>query len=236
MKYSKRVTAITELIDNCKCLCDVGCDHGYVCIISCENGKAEKAIASDINRGPLSKASVNIENAGLSERIKTVLSNGFKNIEDVFDSVCICGMGGLLIRDILNDGKEKLKNVRQMILGPHSELYSLRKYIFEETPFKIISETVLFEDGKFYSLLDVRKKEDIPALPETNEAFLNFGNPYIQKDPESYKKMLNHERNKRTDALNEISSGNGSEKAILRKAELLNEISHIDSIIKIIGE
>lgn len=235
MKYSDRVTAITNIIQNCSCLLDIGCDHGYVCIISCENGKADRAIASDINAGPLQKASDNIIRAGLSDRISTVLSDGLQNIEDSFDAVCICGMGGLLIKDIIDKGKNRLKNVRQMVLGPHSELFALRKYIFEETKFYILNETVISEDGKYYSLWDVRNKADKSDGIIPSDGYLMFGNPYIQTDLTEYREMLGFELSKRRKAINAISVSAG-EKAFTKKNEISREISLLNSLLDITGE
>lgn len=233
MKYSKRVTAISNIINKCSCLLDVGCDHGYVCIISCENGTAQKAIASDINKGPLQKAFLNIEKAGLSDRISTVLSDGLQEINTFFDALCICGMGGLLIKDILIEGKNKLSDVNQLILGPHSELFSLRKYLTEETEFVILNETAVYDEGKYYSIFDVRNKNTVVSVPEFNEEFLLFGNPFIQKDLSTYKDMLTFELTKRNKALNDIALSFG-EKAMDRKKELESETIILNNILNLI--
>ena len=235
MKYSGRVIAITNIIQNCSCLLDVGCDHGYVSIITCETGKAKKAIASDINVGPLQKASVNIMKAGLSDKISTVLSDGLQSIENSFDTVCICGMGGLLIKDILIKGRNKLQNVEQIVLGPHSEQYALRKYIFEETQFYIMAETVIFEDGKYYSLWDIRKIKEKTDNIKIKDEYLMFGNPYTQTDLSQYREMLTFEISKRNKAFNDIPVA-AAEKALSKKKEIGEEISVLKSLLNTTGE
>lgn len=235
MKYSKRVTAISELINSCRCLCDVGCDHGYVGILCCEKNKAERVIASDINKEPLRKAKDNIETAGLSGRIETILSDGFKSVPAVFDAACICGMGGLLIKDILKAGNDKLGNVDQMILGPHSEADELRKFIEYETDFCVNCETVIIEDGKFYSLLDLRRKANDGSVSCQKDSFLMFGAPSVQKDKASYREMLLFESEKRKKALSELSKGCGS-RAAERRDILNKELSWLKELLNYIGE
>lgn len=235
MKYSKRVNIISGLIENCSCLLDVGCDHGYVCILCCENEKASKAVASDINPGPLRKAAANIKLAGLCDRIDTVLSDGMKGISEKFDAVCICGMGGLLIRDILIGGSARLDSVKQMVLGPHSEIASLREYIAYDTPFYIRSETVLKEDGKFYTLLDIKRKSDGCICPDIRRAYLCFGDPALQNDRKTYSDMLRYELEKRKSTLENLGNSEG-ERAAARKNELSEELHMIGLLLETTGE
>mgnify|MGYP000349822594 FL=1 len=52
-----------------------------------------KAIAVDINKGPLERANEHIRQTGLTEKITTRLSNGLEAIHDgEVDSIVIAGM------------------------------------------------------------------------------------------------------------------------------------------------
>ena len=63
-------------------LCDVGTDHGYVPIALVQGNIIPKAIAVDINKGPLERANEHIRANGLTEKITTRLSNGLEAIHD----------------------------------------------------------------------------------------------------------------------------------------------------------
>ena len=56
-ELSARLRAIADLVTEGYAVCDVGCDHGFVPIALVREGKAPCALASDINAGPLLRAS-----------------------------------------------------------------------------------------------------------------------------------------------------------------------------------
>ena len=103
MILSPRLLKIAKCID-CDTLADIGTDHGYIPIFAMNNGLCKKAIACDINKGPLLSAKENIELYNLSDKIETRLSNGLLSLSPMeADTIVIAVMGGLLIRDILTD-------------------------------------------------------------------------------------------------------------------------------------
>lgn len=220
--YPQRINDITDLLVPCRILADIGCDHAYVCIKAVKEGKAQTAFACDVHKGPLTRAKENIENAGLSSKITSVLSDGFHSLDASFDAASICGMGGLLIRDILSACPEKLGSVRQMILGPHSEVPELRKYIQEESGFDIQAEKLVFEQEKFYVLMDVRKKTD-PCSRSWSPAEYITGRPSLQMDKACYRTYLGSLIKKTQQTLDRI--GCNSPSALHRKEELMRELS-----------
>lgn len=56
MKLTKRLSAVANLIPCSVCIADIGTDHAYIPIYLIEKGKIAKAIAADINKGPLERA------------------------------------------------------------------------------------------------------------------------------------------------------------------------------------
>ena len=69
-----------------------------------------KAIAVDINKGPLERANEHIRANGLTEQITTRLSNGLEAIHDgEVDSIVIAGMGGELVIHILTAGGDSVQ-------------------------------------------------------------------------------------------------------------------------------
>ena len=50
-------------------ICDVGTDHAFLPIYLVQNRIAERAVASDVRKGPLQAAEQNILKAGLSDKL-----------------------------------------------------------------------------------------------------------------------------------------------------------------------
>ena len=100
LKMSVRLKEIAELL---RCpeklkVADVGCDHGYVSIYLVTHGIAKECIAMDVRSGPLSGAKDNIDEYGLSDSIRTRLSDGVKELKQgEADALVIAGMGGNLM-------------------------------------------------------------------------------------------------------------------------------------------
>lgn len=134
---------------------DIGTDHGYVPIWLVEQGIAEYAIAMDVRKGPLLRAEEHIAQHRLKSRIETRLSDGLAGLRPgEADTVVIAGMGGELILRILQGGAHVWDSVSRYILSPQSELEIFRRGL-EEMGFAIAEETMLREDGKYYTVMVV---------------------------------------------------------------------------------
>ena len=65
IQISRRLQSVAAFVQEGKRLADVGCDHGYIPIYLLQKKKIEKAIAMDINQGPLMRAKEHIQEWGL---------------------------------------------------------------------------------------------------------------------------------------------------------------------------
>ena len=87
-------------------LADIGTDHGYIPIALVQKGRIPSALAMDVGKGPLSRAREHIHSQGLDTYIETRLSDGLTELhEGEADTVLIAGMGGMLMKRILEGGK-----------------------------------------------------------------------------------------------------------------------------------
>lgn len=131
---------------------DIGTDHAYLPIYLVRENLVSRAIAADINRGPILSAEANIASAGLSQRIDTLQTDGLHGIEAYEpDDILIFGMGGELIVRILQEAPW-IKNGRiGLILQPMSRMQILRKWL-TENGFFIVGET-LTDRAKFYQTI-----------------------------------------------------------------------------------
>lgn len=178
----KRLETIIERMPASGCIADVGCDHAYVAIEAVRRGKAARALACDVRKGPLQQAAEHILCAGLAGKIETRLSDGLEKVAPgEADSVIIAGMGGPLMERILQG---RLADFGHFVLSPQSEIPHFRRFLLAEG-MQIDEETMLIDEGKYYVILNVSKRADAPSDPMyvTEEDFLYGGRLLRRLDP-----------------------------------------------------
>ncbi|NJD04175.1 MAG: SAM-dependent methyltransferase, partial [Ruminiclostridium sp.] len=153
MDLKGRLGAIAEKIPQCGTLADVGTDHAYIPIFAVKNSMCRKAIAADVKSGPVGIAARNIKRYGYEKRIETRLGYGLEPITEAeSDVIVIAGMGGILIREIIEKSIEKAQIARVLILQPMNMAEVLRKWL-NENGFEIFDETLAEESDKIYNIL-----------------------------------------------------------------------------------
>ena len=199
MELSKRLNFIIENIDNTSVLADIGTDHGYIPLYAVKNGLCSKAIAIDINKDPLDKAKLNAILEGAGDELEFRLGSGLKPLENgEVEVAVIAGMGGNLIRDILEDDIEKVSSIGYLILVPAQNPEVLREYLYNND-YEIICEDLCEEEGIYYELFKVRKKAGESAkldsiYYEVSPKLLMQRHPlmkeFLNSKVENYKKIL----------------------------------------------
>lgn len=226
MKLSDRLQAVASFVTPGLRVADIGTDHGYIPIYLTEQGIIPYAIAMDINKGPILRAQENIKENGLEKLIETRLSNGFDKLEPgEADCAVIAGMGGELIKKILDNGRNVTYELKELVLSPHSEVWLVRKYL-HNNDFKIIDEKMIVDEGKFYTIMKVIKgKDDIYS-----EEDYMYGKILIEKKDEVLMKYIYKEYNK-VEKIFENISKNGTDNAKSRIAELEKEKKMLTNVI-----
>ena len=153
---SRRLKAITTLIEPNKRVVDVGCDHALIDIYLTKN-KLNKCIASDINKFALEGAIKNIKKYHLENEIKTIISDGIKNIKiNKDDYIIIAGMGTKTILKILEN--EQTKKIENLILSSHNE-YEYLRYNLKKKKFYIEDEIIIKERNIFYLIMKLSRNK-----------------------------------------------------------------------------
>lgn len=102
---TKRLEAVYHLIQKDHIIADIGTDHGYLAAALVEGHKAEKVIASDVNKGPLESAKAHIASCHLEHVVDCRLGDGLQTLlPGEAPTVVLCGMGGFLMMDLLEEG------------------------------------------------------------------------------------------------------------------------------------
>ncbi len=180
---SLKLKAIAFFIDKSDSVVDIGCDHAYLDIYLIENNLCNKIIASDINRNALDIAKNNIDKYNLNKKIKTILSDGLKNIDTKnLDTVVIAGMGTKTIKSII-DEKEKFQSINKIILSSNNDLYELRKYMMNNN-YSLVDEKIIYEKKHYYVV-----SKYIKGKQKLKKNILLFG-LYKKENIEYYKYLI----------------------------------------------
>lgn len=123
--------------------------------------------------GPYQSAKTQVSKSNLTDKIIVRLANGLDAIEpeDQIDVISICGMGGTLIRDILEAGRKKSFNRKErLVLQPNIGEPTLRRWLMAND-YSIIDETIVEENRKLYEII-VAEKQSNPFLIRTKNYYL----------------------------------------------------------------
>ncbi len=231
--------AVASMVTPGSVLADIGTDHGYVPISLVQRKKIPRAIAMDVNKGPLQRAKEHICECKLEDYIETRLSDGVKKLETgEVDSILIAGMGGDLVIRIITEGMLVCRSVKEMILQPQSELGKVRKFL-RENKFEIVDEDMVIEDGKYYPMMKVVPVDEVKLweiLPEEVIPACDMYGPFLLKNGNpSLRKYLVKQHKQLTKILKELEKQPDSKAISIRKQEVLEEISINESAYTILG-
>lgn len=220
VKLSDRLSAVASFVTEGNILADVGTDHGYIPIYLLQNRRIPKAIAMDINEGPLQRAKEHIALYGLQDYIELRLSDGVSAlVPGETDTILVAGMGGGLVMHILEEGKEVCMRAKELILQPQSELERVRKYLWSDG-YVILEENMILEDDKFYPMMRVVYQNVRDTESAECPLFCHYGKLLLEQRHPVLKEYLEREKKLYTGILEKLSRNADSEKTKERMAEI----------------
>ncbi|RAL25887.1 tRNA (adenine(22)-N(1))-methyltransferase [Thermoflavimicrobium daqui] len=168
MKFdiSKRLQKIASYIPDYAKVADIGADHAFLLLSVAMEGRLKQGIVGELNKGPFENARQQIEQQGYASLIDTRLGDGLAIIHpEEVDVIVIAGMGGSLIVQILETGKEKLSHVKRLILQPNIGGHRVRQWLHHHR-WQLVDETIVEEAQILYEILVA--EQDI-----TSDAYLD---------------------------------------------------------------
>ncbi|SFA95844.1 MULTISPECIES: tRNA (adenine(22)-N(1))-methyltransferase TrmK [unclassified Bacillus (in: firmicutes)] len=231
-KLSNRLATVVKYIPSGARIADIGSDHAYLPCYAVKKGIVPFAVAGEVVEGPFNSAKKNVQSEGFSDQISVRKGSGLEVIEvGEVDCITIAGMGGALIANILESGKEKLTEVRRLILQPNISAISIRQWLIDNE-WELIDEDILEEDGKIYEILVAERGNPKAPYIHGMDKGLLLG-PFLTENPgEIFKKkwLMEKENWERIVTQLEKSSSDGTE-AQQKKQELLNKIKMVEGIL-----
>lgn len=211
---------------------DIGCDHAYLPIHLAKEDISPRIIACDINAGPILRASENIDDVDMGDRIEVRQGDGLSVIEPgEVASVVIAGMGGRLMMKILTEGRKVLRQVREIILEPQSEVGALRHFLQDEG-YRIISENMVSEDDKYYPVIKA-----IPGQMDWDrEIYFRYGKILLREENPVLHEFLLREKQYLGDLLIELSENEEIAHVFVRMEEVKTDLSLNTDALTLVSE
>lgn len=146
-----RLYTIASMVKKGANVIDVGTDHAYIPVYLAGKKVSGRILATDIKKGPLSRADANIRKFGADNIVATTLSDGLCSLDTKgYDTVIIAGMGGQVIADIMKKADFK----GNYILQPMTGIEELRHFLFTNG-YHVLEERLVMEGKKMYTVMSV---------------------------------------------------------------------------------
>lgn len=147
-----RLLTIAQMIEPGK-VADIGADHALLSIYLVQEEIAVRAIVTDINSGPLSRAMEAVEKSGLAQYIEVRQGDGLQPIaKSEADTIVIAGMGGTVISEIISFDWDKSESFRHFVLQPMTKPELLRAALASRG-WSILTEQVLIDRDQWYVIM-----------------------------------------------------------------------------------
>jgi len=224
---SRRLETLASYIERTDILGDIGTDHGFIPIYLVENNVTSQIIASDLNEGPLENAKEELSQKGLLDSVDLRLGGGLEPYKPgEINTALIAGMGGTLIKNILNDGKEHLPYLKKLILQPMHGVVELRRFLLNNG-YKIVDEDLIYENNIYYEII-VAKRGKSQAYEHID---LEFGFHMLKKDTDISKAYLQLKTDKLQEIVDNIAR-HGSSASQEKVKELRDTIEAYKEVIE----
>lgn len=209
-----RLQAVADFVPPGARVADIGTDHAYLAVNLAQEKGISYIVAADKNHGPCVAASRTVNGAGLEEKIHVREGDGLSVLKPgEVDTVCIAGMGGVLIADILAAQPAVVDELENLILQPMQGIPELRKSLYQLGWF-IEDEQLAEDDGHIYVIISAKKgNREMPR-----DTLLAIGPCLVKGDSPLYKKYVENIiklARKRADGLSMSREKSGTEECRL---------------------
>lgn len=230
MDISSRLVKIIDMIPESDTVADIGTDHGYVLIELLKRGRIKSGIASDNKEMPLEKARKNAEAERVEALIDFRLGSGFETLNaGEANGAVIAGMGGILIRELMENSMEVIKEMDFILLQPAQNPEILREYLYTNQ-FKVVDEELVREDRRYYEYMVVKYD---PCKVTTLENHIDYtvGDLLLKRKHPLLEEYLTSKINEMKEILSKINITSDSAK--IRSEKINVKINELRSVLDV---
>jgi tRNA (adenine22-N1)-methyltransferase len=231
-KLSVRLETVAKYVPRNSRVADIGSDHAYLPSYLVKNGQITFGIAGEVAKGPFQSAEKNVMAEGLSDMISVRMGDGLEVIQPGdADCITIAGMGGSLIASILESGKEKLAEVKRLILQPNINAIAIRNWLVENN-WELIAEEIIEEDSKIYEILVAERGEPLKPYREVSlETGLLVGPFLLQRKEKAFWKKWTLEKKNWKRIYEQLEGAAPTPETVEKKQEVLKKISLVEGVL-----
>lgn len=234
MKLSKRLETVAGYIPKNAVFADIGSDHAYLPCYSILQGIAKAAIAGEITDGPFISAKNQVMKCELSDVISVRQGDGLSVIDEgeTVDCVTIAGMGGGLIKRILEEGRTRLSGVKRLVLQPNIHAIYIRQWMLDNG-WELIDEEIIEEDNKIYEILVAEKGNPMrPYQTFSLQASLLVGPLLAQKKSDVFQKKWIQECHHWRTIVHQLKQAGHTYENNEKFRELTNQIKLVEEVLQ----
>ena len=121
----------------------------------------------------------------------------------------ITGMGGELMRDILESGKSKISSLTTLVLSPNSREDVVRSWLYF-AGFVVVSEKIIEDAGKFYQIFTAKLSQS--SIRDISDTAL--GNHMVDTDQSLLKKYYDYKITNLNEVLSNLQKAENEQEKI----------------------
>eukprot|EP01103_Thecamoeba_quadrilineata_P005682 TRINITY_DN15453_c0_g1_i1.p1 TRINITY_DN15453_c0_g1~~TRINITY_DN15453_c0_g1_i1.p1 ORF type:complete len:252 (+),score=40.30 TRINITY_DN15453_c0_g1_i1:62-757(+) len=225
---TNRLRVLARFVPKGTILADIGSHHGLLPIYLYQKGNIARGFATDNKKKSLAMAQLNVAAHNLSEVIQVRLGDGLQVLAPGEAQVLVlAGMGGCLIKDILEKRLDVVQHSQRVILQPYLHHKELRM-LLHSVGFKIVEEEMTLENGRFYTT--------IAAEPGTEKCYDEeeyvYGRINLEKKELVLKEYGLKEKERIEGLLKELAALPKSENVANRTREMEQALEQVVKMLK----
>lgn len=149
---ANRIKTLVDLIKNNSVVADIGCDHAYLIIELLKQNKVIYAFGIDNKDGPINNAKTNLSKYPFTN-YSLIKADGLNfSFDKKIDTLVFAGLGGLNTIEIIDENKDKLKNIKYIVTDIHRDDNKVKEYLINLN-YQIDEEINIIDKKKKYHLV-----------------------------------------------------------------------------------
>ena len=224
-KLDIRLTAVAERVLPGETAADIGSDHMHLPVYLVNREICPLVIATDKAQAPCVNGRSLINALGMSGQIDIRCGDGLQVLQPgEAATIILTGMGGRLIKAILDACPDVLDSARRLVLSPQKDPAELRLFLADRG-WCIIDEQMIFNAGIYYTVITAEHGD---MTLDADEAL--YGPCLLKEAPRVFTEYLRRQLTQVERLRDELAASPGANSSA-RLAELFAEKEHISAIL-----
>jgi tRNA (adenine22-N1)-methyltransferase len=226
--------ALAQMVPSGAKIADIGTDHAFLPCYLLREKITPFAVGVEVNKGPYQKACATVEEFGLQEKIEIRLGDGLAVIKPrEINVVILAGMGGVVIRDILEKSPRVVASLDKLIIQPMKGAELVRYWLINHG-WLINEEELIYEDNQYYQIIGAKQNkhgEHGNVVLTLTEFEAIYGPLLLKKRPSLLTGLVEKDIKGWQEILNELAKSD-KEEAKLRFIEYRKKLQELKELQK----